>query len=192
MTLHRALVLVAVTSLSACTGARVVSGTEPVENALVIYWSCESGTLTAKGDRTDAYGNAYINPYSPDSSDFDMNAYVPPGKVVVTVEGAGKKRQRIINHQFNQTCRLPYDGEMIDGDCSKDGLNLNAQSDTFNTAENAPVYRMANYFSFECSNQFTDLIFPSEWPSSCRDQYRVFQLRKTFMSPEQQIICNIR
>ncbi|MFT3710090.1 MAG: hypothetical protein QM817_20850 [Archangium sp.] len=188
------LLVVASLSLLGCTGARVVSGGQPVENATVTYFWCSSGVLHAAQDRTNSSGDAIINPFSQTTNGFDMDDYVPPGTVAVTVQSSFANRQRIITHAFNQKCQIPWNNKMTEQDCSKDGFSLTALTDTFNVQENAPVYKMPTAFDATiCESPghplSANLVFPAEWPASCRSQDAVVSLLRGLLGVKLSI-CN--
>lgn len=174
MTLKLSALVALFLAVSGCTGARVYSGSTPIEDAVVIYWHCDEGVLGAHWKRTDASGTAIWNPYDSNTDDFDTDRVVPEGKVVVTVEGGGASRQRIINHSFNATCDIPWNGTMQSLDCSKDGFSVTATLDTYSVAQGAPLYKMPTQFNWEPGIAVlgipgsSNMVFPVEWPASCR------------------------
>lgn len=179
MTFSRLMLVAACCSLSACTGAKVISGSSNVKDARVGFWTCsDDGVLHLFLGKTDADGVVVFNPLGENTNDFDHEKFVPPGVVLVTVNG----RQRQLTHVFDRTCPLAVNGTLSQEQCSADVFNLSARTDVYNEENNVMIWAMKDTFTwwflpgqYQNSGD-TNLAFPASWPSSCKSDLEAASL----------------
>jgi len=131
----RALCILAVAVCAACTGGQVRKDGEPVANADISIWTCESlGDFRAT---TDGGGNYLFNPFRPDSPTLDERKFIPPGPIAILVTGSAGSSVTRRSHRYDDTCPIAYNGSTQDLPCKVQNVNLVPMSPPEFTAASA-------------------------------------------------------
>jgi hypothetical protein len=119
--------LVAALGLSACTGGRVTENNQPLVNAEIRIWTCESVGNYETLTNTD--GIYTFNPFQPNTPVLDLDNYIPEGPIalIVTAGSSGSQTLRR-DHAYTGICKTVYNGATQDVPCRYQNVNFEPQT----------------------------------------------------------------
>jgi hypothetical protein len=93
-----------------------------VAGAAVEVWTCDS--VGQYETVTDADGVYQFNPYSPDSSAFDGDRFIPAGPIAIIVAGGPGGYVTRREHVYDETCPIRHDGTTAQRPCKMQHVDL--------------------------------------------------------------------